>query len=63
MRKRIKADPDRAAYMDQALTPVTDDETESLELFTHNTGAREAVEHSRKVAELTGHKAAQAAGA
>jgi len=63
MRKRIKADPDRAAYMDQALTPVTDDETESLELFTHNTGAREAVEHSRKVAELTGHKATQVASA
>ena len=26
-------------YMDQALTPVVDDETETLEMFTHNEGS------------------------
>jgi hypothetical protein len=39
--------------MDEALAPVTDDEEETLELFTHNEGARHAVEHARKVAALT----------
>jgi len=32
---RIKKDPKRYEYMDQALTPVTDDDAETLELF-HN---------------------------
>jgi hypothetical protein len=58
MARKLRRDPDRTRYMDQALTPVTDDETESLELFTHNAGAREAVEHSKKIAELTGGAAA-----
>jgi hypothetical protein len=30
---RIKHDPQRAQYMDLALTPVTDDEVETHELF------------------------------
>ena len=30
---RIKHDPQRTAYMDLALTPVMDDETETRELF------------------------------
>ena len=41
-------------YSDQAMTPVSDDETETLELFTHNKSAREAVDHARKVKMLTG---------
>jgi hypothetical protein len=53
LRKRIEADPDRFAYTDLALTPVTDEETDRLEMFTHNDGARQAVAHARKVAELT----------
>ena len=36
------------------MTPVTDDETENLELFTHNQSARDAVDHARKVKTLTG---------
>jgi hypothetical protein len=36
------------------MTPVTDDETQTLELFTHNKSAREAVDHARKVKTLTG---------
>ena len=46
--------PNRYAYTDQAMTPVTDDETETLDLFTHSDAARKAVEHAHKVAQLTG---------
>ena len=52
---QIERDPNRRAYTDQALAAVTDDEEEKLALFTHNDAARHAVEHARKVAELTGH--------
>src|SRR5688572_16712207 len=38
---RIKRDPARYEYMDTALTPVTDDETDTLDLF-HHTAAAEA---------------------
>ena len=46
-------------YMDQALTPVVDDETETLEMFTHNEGARGEVKHQRKIAALIGHALTQ----
>jgi radical SAM superfamily enzyme YgiQ (UPF0313 family) len=48
-------------YTDQAMTPVSDDETQRLELFTHNKSAREAVDHARKIKILTalGSAAAQ----
>jgi hypothetical protein len=52
--QRIRKDPNRHKYTDQALAEVADDETESLELFTHSDDARHAVEHARKVARLTG---------
>ncbi|OHV25285.1 radical SAM protein [Rhizobium sp. RMa-01] len=42
-------------YMDQALTPVADDEEETLSLFTKTAGGAAAVSHVRKVAELTRH--------
>jgi hypothetical protein len=54
--RRICKDPNRYGYMDQAMTPVTEDETETLALFTHSDAARQAVEHARKVAQLTGAK-------
>lgn len=54
MRRRIQSDPMKLAYTDLALTPVTDEEEQTLEMFTHNSGARDAVVHVRKVAELTG---------
>jgi hypothetical protein len=60
--KRILRNPDRKLYMDQALSPVGEVETESLELFTHNETARHAVEHARKVARLTADTHAAAAG-
>ncbi|MGO6982682.1 B12-binding domain-containing radical SAM protein [Rhizobium leguminosarum] len=42
-------------YMDQALTPVADDEEETLHLFTQTAGGAAAVSHVRKVAQLTAH--------
>jgi hypothetical protein len=51
--RRIQASPDRYRYTDAAMAPVLDDETETLELLTHSDSARQAVEHARKVAELT----------
>jgi hypothetical protein len=53
-KRRIRKIPDSHLYTDQALADVTDDETDLLELFTHSTDARQAVEHARKVAQLTG---------
>jgi hypothetical protein len=49
----IERDPHAGAYMDQALSPVADDEAETFDLLTKTTGARAAVAHVRKVAELT----------
>ena len=49
----IARDPNARAYMDQALTPVRDDEDVTLDLFTKTSGARAAVAHIKKVAELT----------
>jgi hypothetical protein len=43
--------------MDPALTPVSDNETETLEMFTRSDSTRNAVEHARKVAHLTGARA------
>jgi len=40
-------------YMDQALTPVSDDGDETLELLTKTAGGRAAVAHAKKIAELT----------
>jgi radical SAM superfamily enzyme YgiQ (UPF0313 family) len=48
-RKEQKVKP----YVDLALTPVTDEETETLEMFTQNDAARNEVVRTRKIAELT----------
>src|ERR1700722_10265584 len=58
IRRKVRNDPDRASYHDQALAPVEAADTESLELFTHNEGARAAVQHARKIKELTTTKVA-----
>jgi len=57
IRRKVRNDPDRASYRDQALAPVEAGETESLALFTHNEGARAAVQHARKIKQLTAAKA------
>ncbi|ABC90636.1 hypothetical conserved protein [Rhizobium etli CFN 42] len=51
----ISRDAKSKSYMDQALTPVADDEEETLSLFTKTAGGAAAVSHVRKVAELTRH--------
>jgi len=50
---RAARDPNRYAYMDQALTPVHDDDDETLDLMTKTSGARAAVAHIKRVDELT----------
>jgi hypothetical protein len=50
----IARNPDARGYMDQALTPVRDDEDKTLDLLTKTAGAYAAVAHVKKVAELTG---------
>ncbi|SCB56898.1 Radical SAM superfamily protein [Rhizobium aethiopicum] len=49
----ISRDAKSKSYMDQALTPVADDEEETLSLFTKTSGGTAAVSHVRKVAQLT----------
>jgi hypothetical protein len=60
--RRIRKDPNRLTYTDRALTPVGEDDEETFDLYTHNETARHAVEHARKVAELTGAKSRAGAG-
>ena len=48
--------PTAHGYRDQALAPVEAGDTETLALFTHNEGARSAVQHARKIKELTSPK-------
>jgi hypothetical protein len=54
LRRDVRRDPARLAYWDPALAPVVDGDTETLELFTHNEGARSAVQHARRIKEITG---------
>jgi hypothetical protein len=67
LKRRIERDPNRHAYTDQALAPVHDDEETTFDYLTKTDGAKAAIDHLKKVAELT-HKthpplAAGAAGA
>ena len=48
VRREIKRDANRRAYMDQALTPVLDAELETLEMFTSNDAAKAVVEKVRR---------------
>ena len=61
MLRQVRREQKLKPYTDLALTPVTDDETETLEMFTHNEAARNQVAHIRKVAELTSGKSAASA--
>jgi hypothetical protein len=49
----IARDPNAAAYTDQALMPVSDDDDASLDLLTKTTGVQAALSHQKKVAVLT----------
>ena len=48
IRRRVESDPAPSAYRDQALTPVTDDETGTLEIFNATDSAKAAVEKARR---------------
>jgi radical SAM superfamily enzyme YgiQ (UPF0313 family) len=53
VKRRIESDPNRKFYMDQALTPVLDNEDETFDYMTKTDGAKAAIDHFKKVAELT----------
>ena len=40
-------------YIDTAITPVTESDTDELAMFTHSQAAQDAVQHARKIKELT----------
>ena len=47
--------------MDEALIPVTADDEETLDLLTKTSGARAAIDHMKKVHDLTHDKPSVAA--
>jgi hypothetical protein len=49
-RRTAERDPAAHAYMDQALTPVTEDEEDALDLLTKTAGAVASVARARRVA-------------
>jgi hypothetical protein len=58
LRRSIRRDPNRFNYWDPALAPTDAGDTDTMALFTHNEGARAAVQHARKIKQLTGSKTA-----
>jgi hypothetical protein len=50
---RIALDPKARHYVDQALTPVREEDNQVLDLLTKTTGARAAIDHLKKVHNLT----------
>jgi hypothetical protein len=48
--RKIETDPHAKLYMDAALTPVAEEDSEHMELYTQNDAARVAVERERRVA-------------
>ena len=52
---RIAHDPNRHTYTDMALMPVENDEDETFDYLTKTDGAKAAIDHLKKIAELT-HK-------
>jgi radical SAM superfamily enzyme YgiQ (UPF0313 family) len=53
LKRRIEKDPNRFAYTDQSLTPVTDEQEETFDFLTKTAGAKAAIDHFKKVAALT----------
>ena len=48
--RKVEADPRTKLYKDEALTPVIDEDSEHMELYTQNEAARVAVEREWRVA-------------
>jgi radical SAM superfamily enzyme YgiQ (UPF0313 family) len=61
LRRSIRKDPNRFNYWDPALAAPEASDAETMALFTHNEGARAAVQHAPKIKELTGSKESKAA--
>jgi hypothetical protein len=59
VRRQLKRDPHARDYVDQALSPVQDDETEVLEMFTVTDSARAAGARARRDAERVMAKVSQ----
>jgi radical SAM superfamily enzyme YgiQ (UPF0313 family) len=53
LKRRIERDTDYRSHMDLALTPVSDNDEEVLDLLSKTTGAKAAIDHLKKVAALT----------
>ena len=53
IKRAVNRDPSRRNYMDAALAPVDDHETETMEMFTHNEGARSEVARAKRIHDLT----------
>jgi radical SAM superfamily enzyme YgiQ (UPF0313 family) len=51
--RSIQRNSDAHRYMDQALTPVHDDDADTLDLMTKTSGARAAVAHIKRISDLT----------
>jgi radical SAM superfamily enzyme YgiQ (UPF0313 family) len=47
---KIEADPNAKLYMDEALTPVGEEDTEHMELYNQSEAIKAAVKHERRVA-------------
>jgi radical SAM superfamily enzyme YgiQ (UPF0313 family) len=64
--RKVEADPRAKLYRDEALTPVAEEDSEHMELYTQNEAARSAVERELRVAGKSanghGHKAEAASG-
>jgi hypothetical protein len=58
---RVARDPKTRHYTDQALTPVSDDEEQTFDLVTKTAGGKAAVEHLKKVHDITHSKTAAVA--
>jgi hypothetical protein len=52
-KRKIERDPNRLAYTDQALMPVTEEVEETFDLLTVTTGAKAAIAHQKRVHEIT----------
>ena len=48
--RKIEADPLANSHMDEAMTPVSEEDSEHMELYTQNAAARSAVERELRVA-------------
>ena len=61
LRRRIEKDPDRQNYKDRSLNAIDEGEEEAFDYLTKTDGAKAAIEHLKKIAELTHRVPARAA--